>query len=163
MGMAACFAAIDQKTSDRLRLNPDELEDYLYPDDGDGEPENYIDVDKAWHGIHYLPTGTSDEGQPPLSWAILGGAELGDDMGYGPARILTPEQVKAVAGALPSEETFKASYAPQAMEAAQVYPDVIWVRDGDEALEYLVENYKVMVEFYQSAASRGDGAILWLC
>ncbi len=163
MGMAACFAAIDSATSARLRSNPDEIEGYLFPDDGDGEPANYIDVDKAWHGIHYLLTGSADAGTPPLSWAILGGSEVGEDLGYGPARILTSEQVKAISDNLPSEDVFKASYAPEAMEAAQVYPDVIWVRDGDEALDYLVENYKVLVEFYRSAASRGDGAVLWLC
>ena len=163
MGMAACFAAVGSATADRLRSNPDEIEDYLFPDDGDGEPENYAEIDKAWHGIHYLLTGTADEGAPPLSWAVMGGTEVGEDMGYGPARMLTSEQVKAISNALPSEETFTASYAPEAMEAAQVYPDVIWVRDGEEALEYLVENYKVMVEFYRSAASRSDGAILWLC
>ena len=163
MGMAACFAAIDSATADHLRSNPDEIQGYLFPDDGDGEPENYADVDKAWHGIHYLLTGVADGGEPPLSLAVMGGTEVGEDMGYGPARMLTSEQVKAISDALPSENALKASYAPEAMEAAQVYPDVIWVRDGDEALDYLVENYKVMVDFYRSAASRSDGAILWLC
>ncbi|MCD9029575.1 YfbM family protein [Luteimonas sp. BDR2-5] len=163
MGMAACFAAIDSNTAARLRSNPEEVEGYLFPDDGDGEPDNYADVDKAWHGIHYLLNGSADGGDSPLSWAVMGGAEVGEDIGYGPARILTPEQVKAISDALPSEDAFKASYAPEAMKAAQIYPDVIWLRDGDEALDYLVENYKVMVEFYRSAASRGDGAILWLC
>jgi hypothetical protein len=161
--MAACFAAISLATANRLKANPDEIDEYLFPDDGDGEPENYIDVDKAWHGIHYLLTGSADGGTPPLAWAVLGGVEVGEDMGYGPARLLTSEQVKMISDALPGEESFKASFAPEAMEAAQVYPDVIWVRDGDEALEYLVENYRVMVEFYRSAALRGDGAILWLC
>lgn len=163
MGMAACFAAITTATADRLRANPEEIEGYLFPDDGDGEPENCVDIDKAWHGIHYLITGTADEGAPPLSWAIQGGTEIGQDIGYGPARMLASEQVKAISDALPDEEAFTAAYAPEAMEAARIYPDAIWTRDSGEALEYLLENYRVLVAFYRSAASRGDGAILWLC
>jgi hypothetical protein len=163
MGMAACFAAISPATAERFRSNPEEIERHLFPDDGNGEPENYIDVDKAWHGIHYLLTGQADGGTPPLSWAVLGGTEIGEDMGYGPARLLTSEQVKLISDSLPDEDVFKASFKPEVMAAAQVYPDVIWVRDGSEALEYLVENYRTMVDFYRSAASRGDGAVLWLC
>ena len=161
MGMVACFAAVDTVTANRLRSDPDALEEYLYPDD-DSEPENSVDVDKAWHGIHYLLTGEADGGSPPLAWAVLGGTEVGEDQGYGSPRMLTPEQVRAIADALPTEDAFKAAFAPADMEAAQVYPEVIWTRDGDEALDYLVENYRPMVEFYRAAAARGDGAILWL-
>ena len=163
MGMAACFAAINPETANRLMSNPDEIEDYIYPNDGDDEPDNYIDVDKAWHGIHFMLTQTAYEGEPPLSWAILGGEEAGEDVGYGPARFLTTEQVKQISNTLPSTETFTAAFAPEAMEKAEIYPEGIWVRDGEEALEYLVQYYEDMIEFYRSAASRGDGAILWLC
>ena len=34
--------------------------------------ENCIDIDKAWHGIHYLLTGTAWGGDPPASWVIFG-------------------------------------------------------------------------------------------
>jgi len=163
MSMVGCFAAISPAIADRLRSNPDEIEEFLFPDDEVGEPENYIDVDKAWHGIHYLLTGSAEGGAPPLSWAVMGGTEIGEDVGYGPARLLTAEQVKTISDALPSEENFKRSFAPEAMDAAQIYPDGIWVADGDDALEYLVENYRAMAEFYRAAASRGDEAILWLC
>ncbi len=49
------------------------------------------------------------------------------------------------------------------MPEFQIYPDVIWMRDGEATLEYLVENYRVMVECYRSAAARNDGLLLWLC
>ena len=45
MGMIGSFIAINQETLDRLRGDPDLLEDYLYPDDG--EPPNSMDVEKA--------------------------------------------------------------------------------------------------------------------
>jgi hypothetical protein len=164
MGMVGCFVAVSSETLRELKQNPEAIEEYLYPNDGEDEPPNYIYVDKAWHGIHFMLTGSADGGEEPLSLAVLGGEEIGEDMGYGPARILTPLQVQAVSAALTAlgEEGFRNRFAPQDMEAANIYPDVIWVRDGQEALAYVMENYQPLVRFYADATARGDGAILWL-
>ena len=162
MGMVGCFAAVAPETLQRLRDDPSLIDEYLHPDDGDSDPPNYIDVDKAWHGIHYLLAGSEEVGTELLTWAVLGGEEVGDEIGYGPARFLQPEQVRGIAAGLPDDSIFKSRFDPHAMEKAQIYPEMIWVRDGDEALEYLVENYRELTAFYKSAAERGDGAILWL-
>lgn len=163
MGMVGCFAAVDTETMEKLNADPGLVEEYLYPDEGGGEPPHYIDVDKAWHGIHFMLTGSAESGPAPLCWAVLGGEEVGDDVGYGPARILRPDHVRKIARELASidETAFKARFEPKAMEAAGIYPP-IWVRDAEEALEYLVENYLKLVAFYRGAAARGDGAILWI-
>src|SRR5262245_1240188 len=102
MGMIGCFAAVSEDTLTRLRLQPETIADFLYPEDGEGEPPNSLDVDKSWHGIHYVLTGEADGGKEPWSLAVLGGEEIGDDLGYGPARFLTPTQVAAVSQALSS-------------------------------------------------------------
>jgi hypothetical protein len=165
MSMVGCFASIDQPTQQHLMANPSEIEAYLYPDEADGEPNHYtIDVDKAWHGIHYILTGTADGGEAPLALAIFGGVEIGDDVGYGPARLLDPMQVKAIANALGQidEPTFRARFAPEKMQKAEIYPREIWIRDGEEALDYLVDNYSVLVKFYEDTAALGCGVILWL-
>mgnify|MGYP002867715070 CR=1 FL=1 len=164
MGMVGCFAAVGQETLRELKDNPEKNEEYLYPNDGEDEPPNYLDVDKAWHGIHFMLTGSAEGGEEPLSLAILGGEEVGEDMGYGPARLLTPQQVKVISAALTTlrEQDFRSRFAPHEIAAAGVYPEVIWVRDGQEALDYVVENYRELVKFYADAAARGDGAILWL-
>src|SRR5688500_6275073 len=36
------------------------------------------DLDKAWHGIHYLLTGTAWEGAEPLNFLVAGGRPVGD-------------------------------------------------------------------------------------
>lgn len=42
-------------------------------------------MDKAWHGIHYLLTGTAWEGDPPLNFLVTGGREVGtEEIGIGP-------------------------------------------------------------------------------
>lgn len=164
MGMVACFSAADAATLDQLKADPYRMEEFLYPDDGEGEPPHCQDIDKSWHCIHFMLAGSTDVSAEPLSWAILGGEEIGDDVGYGPARILEPQQVQSIAAALSKidEATFKAKFNPKAMQAANVYLSEMCVRDGEEAFEYLLENYRILLAFYQSAAARGDGAILWL-
>lgn len=164
MGMVGCYAAVDAATLERLIADPDSLPGFLYPEDGGGEPEPYCDLDKAWHGIHFLLTGKADEGPDPLSLAVSGGESLGEEVGYGPARYLTPSQVREVAAALSRISTpeLRARFDPRAMEDAEIYPREIWVREGEEAFDYLLEAYVPWAAFYRAAAERGDGMIAWL-
>lgn len=37
---------------------------------------------------------------------------------------------------------------------------MIWERDGDEALQYVLEYYTKLVAFYKRAAQRGQAVIL---
>ena len=59
--------------------------------------EDGLNLEKSWHVLHYLLTGKAEEAPGPLGNAILGGTEIGGDLGYGPARFLTPQQVREVA------------------------------------------------------------------
>ncbi len=164
MGMAGCFAPVSPARLEALRRDPDSIEEFLYPDEGEGEAEGTIDVDKAWQGIHYLLTGTADQGEGPQSLAVLGGEEFGPEIGIGSARFLTPQQVSDVSAALAgfSESELRANFNPQDMQAQGVYPEIIWVRDGEDSLDYLLENFWPLAEFYADAAARGDAVLQWI-
>ena len=43
---------------------------------GDGEGKE-IDVDKSWHGMHYLLTRSAEGGTPPLDFLLEGGDRWG--------------------------------------------------------------------------------------
>ncbi|AEG00818.1 Domain of unknown function DUF1877 [Methylomonas methanica MC09] len=113
--------------------------------------------------IHFMLSDSADVTSNPLSWAILGGEEVGEDIGYGPARVLEPQQVKTFAAALASidQKAFESKYNPAAMQAADIYLSDMCVRDGIEALEYILGNYRILCSFYKTAAADGKGAILW--
>jgi hypothetical protein len=51
-----------------------------------GPFEQALDLEKSWHIFHYLFTGHIDDAKAPGD-ALLTGEELGDDLGYGPARL----------------------------------------------------------------------------
>lgn len=120
-----------------------------------------LEMDKEWHGIHYLLTGDPFSTQGTLGQVILGGTEFGPDIGYGPARFLNPRQVAEIATALKevSLEQFKARYNPLAMTKADIYPP-IWEREGEEGLNWLVSGLVQLTEFYGRASAQGKGVIL---
>jgi len=117
-------------------------------------------IDKSWHGIHFLLTGSARGGSPPLYYAVLGGREFGMDFGYGPARYLTPDQVKEVAAALDgiTKDSLRARFNPKAMTKANIYS---WLEDeGEEGLEYFLYWYVEVRRYFLDAASKGNGMLL---
>ena len=119
-----------------------------------------IDIDKAWHGIHYLLTGSAESNESLASKVIMGGEDIGPDRGYGPAQLLKPDEVKDIARLLDATtpDALRKRFKPKEMTDAKVYPD-IWVRDGDEALSYVLDYYKKLAAFYKRAAERGQAVI----
>jgi Domain of unknown function (DUF1877) len=54
--------------------------------DGIGPFEQALNLEKSWHMLHYLATGHTDASNAPGD-ALLTGEPLGEDTGYGPARL----------------------------------------------------------------------------
>jgi len=116
---------------------------------------------KSWHCLHFVLTGKSwEKAEPPLGDAIMGGVEIPDrqkHMGYGPARYLTATQVRDVAGALasfPMEEK-AAAFDPGLAEEHKVY---VPNHESEELIYY----FHLLRDFYQDAAVKGNGMILWV-
>ena len=159
MSMIGNFLQRTSAELDALIANPADVESFIYPDED--ENENCIDIDKAWHGIHFMLTGTQYDGDPPLSNVIFSGATIGDDVGYGPARYLTPTEVAEVAEALrsiPPDDLAK-RYDAAALTANDIYPQ-IW--GGDEDLEYILSWYGTLRDYYADAASKGNAMLQYL-
>jgi hypothetical protein len=124
------------------------------------------DLDKAWHGIHYLLTGTAWEGEPPGNFLVAGGRAVGDlDVGYGPARVLTSRETRAARDLLNNieEDELRRRFNPEDMLAKEVYPD-IWAADPaeDDPLGYLVEYARTLRGFLNQAVDKGLGILMYL-
>lgn len=124
-----------------------------------GAYEDGLSLEKSWHALHYLLTGRAQEAPPPLGDAILGGAELGEDMGYGPARFLTPEEVRATSAALDkvSAEDIARRFDLPTMIAAEIY-----ACRNESDLGLAQEYFAELVRYYADAASRGNAMLLYL-
>ena len=147
-----------------LFANPDTVEELLYESD-EQSPEE-LDIEKTWHGLHYLLAGDAWGGDPPLNFLVSGGREIGDvDVGYGPARGFTSAEVAEIAAALDpiTSDDLRSRFDPERMMAAQVYPE-IWDRDPaeDDAVGYLVEYFEMLKPFVRAARDDGKGLVVYL-
>ncbi|MDX2269966.1 MAG: YfbM family protein [Bryobacter sp.] len=121
-----------------------------------------LDLHKSWQALHWLLCESPWEGPEPLRSAILGGEEKGEDLGYGPARLVDPGKVGEVAKALAllSAAQILQRYDGRKMEAAEVYPGGF--ADDEDWQEELQEEFERLKVFYAEAAKRGEGVVSWL-
>lgn len=159
MGMVWVGYRRDPRTAEACLLDADRLEELLDSDDDDAS----VDLDKAWHGLHWLLTGSSGETAGVLSEAIFGGEPLGEDLGYGPGRLLPAAQVSLVADALKmlDIDTFRRRMDGRAMTNAEIYPS-IW-DENDVFDEYLVPAFTDLRRFYEQASTAGQAVIQTIC
>lgn len=144
-----------------LQGDPSSVPAFLY----DEEPpsDSHVDLDKAWHAIHFLLNGHTWEGDGPLFNSILGGEPLGEeDVGYGPARFLTPEGVRATAEALSdvSISDLLARFDATKLNENEIYPQH-WT--GEEVdRHYVRDNFVRLVEFFQLTAKSDNAMLLYI-
>lgn len=125
------------------------------------------DIDKAWHGIHFLLTGTAWEGEPPYNFLIEGGEAVGDeDVGYGPARAFNASQTRTIADALDvlTRNELATRFNAERMRSLEIYPD-IWDRDpkDDDTLGYCLDFYDELKAFVRRAADDGLCLLVYIC
>ena len=160
-----------------LRVSSAELAEYLEDSskleartlaEDSTEDSNCIEVDKSWDGISFLLSGPelpeSEKEKNPLSWTLFGNKTLDEnqDLGYGPAGYASIEDVKRIQAALQNMTTdrIRKNFDPAKMMALGVYPE-IW-SDEEESLEYLMEYYDLVADFYQKAAGENQAVIAFI-
>jgi hypothetical protein len=129
-------------------------------------PVEEIDLDKSWHGIHYLLTKTAWEGESPLNFLILGGEEVGNiDVGYGAGRALRSDEVIRIHEALLpiDEETLRSRFDPADMISLEIYPE-IWDRDpaDDDTFGYCAEYFDDLKNFIARTTEGNFGLVISL-
>jgi hypothetical protein len=126
------------------------------------DDDRELDLDKAWHGLHYIFTGTQWEGEPPGCFLINGGEEIGDEDDDNRPRLLDPNQVRRFSAFLASisDEEFTRRFDAERMTALDVYPG-IWKRNEDPSpLDYLRSGFDDLRTFVATAAERGEAMVV---
>lgn len=119
--------------------------------------EPRCDLDKAWHAIHYMLTGSSEAGEFPLNFLMIGGQEIGENLGYGSVRFLTMNQVKKLKQSFDdiSLTTFRQKYNPAELNEYEVYPlTKNWTQEQES---WIVEEYESLKIFIDQASQDSKG------
>jgi len=145
-----------------LKEDQDNIEEFLFEDGGEIEAAGFLSLDKSWHSLHFLLNGDPWQGSGPLFNAVLGGQEFGDDMGYGPPRYLSADQVKEVAQALSKVDRvqLKAKFDPQAFKKAEIYG--FNAQDANSEFGYMMGYLQELTSFFESAAKAGKAVVISL-
>lgn len=159
MGMIGYLKQISTESLEGIIAGNVNVVELIYSNESES---NSLDIDKAWHAIHFLLNKSAWDGQHPFINVILGGIELGDDLGYGPARYLTSEEVKEVALSLSnlSENELKNRFSPEKMKDLDIYPSIDWSEQGD--LEYVFSYYKEVKKYYIEASEKNSAMLLYI-
>ncbi|CAN5432817.1 YfbM family protein [soil metagenome] len=162
MSMIGNYLRLPEAELQKVLEKPEDILEFLYPED-DSEPfgDRHLDTDKAWQLTHFLLTGDAWVGAEPLRNAVLGGTEIGEeDVGYGPARYLTPSQVKSTSEALAAiyPEQLWQRFDLDAVRKSKIYPSG-W--EGNEMdRTYIVEYYTSLQTFFAAAAVEEQQAMI---
>lgn len=142
-----------------IKSGEEDVVDIIYDENHEADA---LDIDKAWHAIHFILNGSAWEGELPLFNTILGGAELGEDLGVGPVRYLTDEEVKCVALSLSnlSEQELKSRFDPDMMNALEIYPALDWNRQDEP--EYVFAYLEQVIDYYLDASRKNNAMLLYI-
>ena len=152
-----------EKKLAELNQDDEAAADFVAPED-ENDPGfkdgTIIDLDKAWHAIHFLLTKQAAEAALPEGF-LLGGAEVGEDLGYGPARLLNPSQVADVQQLL---EKLPGDFVRSTLDFSQlakadIYP-LMWDQANPEELEYVSHYFDELRRFVKSAADNNEGVVM---
>lgn len=144
-----------------LLTDPSRVTRFLYGSEADGRQR--VSLDRAWHAIHFALTGSRLGGDEPLNFLVDEGTSVGTvDVGYGPARVLTSDRVRDVAGALATiaPEDIARRVDPGQLDRELIYPGN-WQNNGF-GVDYVVDNYRQLRTLLVRLAQEGLGLVLYI-
>lgn len=159
MSMIGNYLIVTKNELESLYADPSSISDFLYQE----KESDVIDIDKAWHAIHFTLNGSEWAGIDPFFNVVLGGEPIGEEnVGYGPARGLFPEQVSKTSEALEAidESEFRSRFNTAGLSKNDIYPQ-IW-DEGSEALDYIASYYLGVKETFKKATNEGKALIIFL-
>jgi hypothetical protein len=160
MGMTAQLKILSSAELATLTVAPDQVEDLLFPEDVENPFEGQFDLEKAWHSIHYVLTGQAQPDGTPLGDAVLGGQEIGPNLGYGRARLIPAGRVQEIHEAL-SKVDFNSRFA-SVDKSPNRLSEIYLGSCLRSELDYLTQYFNALVAAYATAAGSKSAVLAYL-
>ena len=119
-----------------------------------------FDLDKTWHGLHFLLSGSA-ESVPGPGGFLLNGEQV-ENTGEAEVYLQGPSQVAAFNQLLTQvpPRTLLERYDPARMKALDIYPDTEW---DQQDFDYLLEYYNRLRPFVHRHADAGHELLVLIC
>lgn len=131
-----------------------------------GAFESAITLEKSWYMLHYLFTGHVGLGNAPGDF-LLTGEELGDDLGYGPARLHDEMATRDFRDYLDRQEVarLQGRIDLKEMERAGVYAMPLGSGSDEEYTKELRSDvalfFTLLRDYVRKQSDKGNGLLLW--
>jgi hypothetical protein len=128
-------------------------------------PDDLLDLEGSWHGLHFLFTGTAWDGELPAAFLVKGGTELDDDDDENVPRVLDPAQVRAIdafLGSLSRQALAQHCDAQRMIELA-IDPAPLWARETEQdhpMCDRLLDAFDDLRAFVRNTRERGQGMVV---
>lgn len=156
MGMVGAYMRVSTEELTGLLQEPDRFEQLLE------DEERQTDIDKAWHGLYFLLTGSTDLDEidrHSLGKVVFGGDVIDEETGIA---YLTPEEVADLSTRLQFIEldALEARYDVTTMNEQELYPfEREW---GREEKQYLLDQFDELKRVFAQAAREREALVTWI-
>lgn len=156
MGMVGAYMRVSAEELTGLLQEPDRFEQLLE------DEERQTDIDKAWHGLYFLLTGSTDLDEidrHSLGKVVFGGDVIDEETGIA---YLTPEEVADLSTRLQFIEldALEARYDVTTMNEQELYPfEREW---GREEKQYLLDQFDELKRVFAQAAREREALVTWI-
>jgi hypothetical protein len=160
MGMILLLQRVSETEVNQLEQSPELVENLISEQAGG---KTTLSLEKSWHGLHFVLTGSAFSEEGPLAFLLVGGTPTGDDLGYGPARLFKPGEVAQIANALGglSAEEFDRRFDLEKMTTEDLYPQ-IWDEPREDLLEEYGSYFEQLKQFVHVGAREQQGLLIFL-
>ena len=127
--------------------------------------DDVLDLEKSWHGLHFLFTGSAEDTTLPNGFLISGGLDLESEDDDNAPRLLDADQVREIHTFLQSlsRDDLTRRYDAHRMTELEIYPDAIWMRDtiGDRsARDHLLDAFDELQSFIAVTHERRQAIVV---
>jgi hypothetical protein len=168
MSMIGGLRRLGEADLDFLIAAPDQVIDYLYPEETPPTlhlgPYADLDLDKAWHVLHFMMTGEAWGQAFPLGFLVAGGEDLGEDTGYGPPRAFRHGEVNEIATALAGLDgrQLTAAIDLQTLAREEIYPHFWEAGDKVQVRAWILDTFEKLRDFVARATEAREALLVWL-
>jgi hypothetical protein len=131
-----------------------------------GPFERAVCLEKSWHILHYLLTGHIGPSSAPGD-LLLTGQDLGEDVGYGPARLHDPMETRSFSQFLETQDLSSLQRRVNFKEMTQLHLySVPFGRGSESEFEAELRNevgiyFPLLRDYVRGMSDRANGLLLW--